>query len=146
VQSAGLSPYGPRPNASGDPSIARFDGSHVQFSSFFNSEFKFLLMHESNFYVIGFLYGSNTHDVMGRVPRSRADFDVTATAASSWILAATTSSRQPGIQARAPALLSHLQARDTGRHRGHLQLEGKPRHGECLRGRHRCRNNLLLRH
>jgi hypothetical protein len=35
-----------------------------------------------------------------------------------------------------------------GRHRGHLQLEGKPRHGECLRGWYRCRSrcDLLLRH
>jgi hypothetical protein len=37
---------------------------------FFNSEFKFLLMHELNFHVTGLSYGSNTRDVMRRVPRS----------------------------------------------------------------------------
>jgi hypothetical protein len=39
-----------------------------------------------------------------------------------------------------PALLPHLRTRDTGRHHRHLQLEGKPRCGECLRGRHRRRS------
>jgi hypothetical protein len=43
----------------------------------------------------------------------------------------------------------HLPGRDTGpRRRGHLQLEGKPHRGECLRGRHRhcsC-SDLLLHH
>jgi hypothetical protein len=58
----------------------------------FNLEFEFLLMHESNFHVTGFSYWSNTHDVMRRVSRSRATFDVATTATSSWILAATTSS------------------------------------------------------
>jgi hypothetical protein len=50
-------------------------------------------MHESNFHVTGFSYGSNIDDVLGRVSRSRANFNVAATAASRWILAATTSSR-----------------------------------------------------
>jgi hypothetical protein len=48
-------------------------------------------MHKSNFYVIGFSYGSNTHDAMGRVSHSWAEFDVAATTALRWILAATTS-------------------------------------------------------
>jgi hypothetical protein len=56
---------------------------------FFNSEFKFLLMHELNFHVTGLSYGSNTRDVMRRVPRSWAAFDVVATATSNWILVAT---------------------------------------------------------
>jgi hypothetical protein len=47
-------------------------------------------MHESNFHVIGFSYGSNTRDAVGRVSGSRADFNVATTAASSWILAAIT--------------------------------------------------------
>jgi hypothetical protein len=67
--------------------------NHRYNSPFFNSEFKFLLMHELNFHVTGFSYGSNTHDVVGRFSRDRADFDVATTAASSWILAATSSSR-----------------------------------------------------
>jgi hypothetical protein len=46
-------------------------------------------MHESNFHVTGFSNGSNTRDAMGRVSRSRIDFDVATTASSSWILAAT---------------------------------------------------------
>jgi hypothetical protein len=57
---------------------------------FFNSEFKFLLLHELNFHVTGFSYGSNTRDVVGRVSRSQTTFDVAATA-SRWILAATAS-------------------------------------------------------
>jgi hypothetical protein len=43
-------------------------------------------MHESNFYITGFSYGSNTHDAVGRVSRSRTYFDVIATTASNWIL------------------------------------------------------------
>jgi hypothetical protein len=89
VQFACLSSYGPRPNAPGDPSTPCFNESQVQFSSFFNLEFKFLLMHQSNFYVTWFLYGFNTRDVVGRLSRSQADFDVAATVTSSWILAAT---------------------------------------------------------
>jgi hypothetical protein len=50
-------------------------------------------MHLSNFHVTGFSYWSNTHDAVGRVSSSRAAFDVTATVASRWILAATASSR-----------------------------------------------------
>jgi hypothetical protein len=91
VQPVGLPPYGLRPNAPGDPSTPHFDGSHIQSSSFLNLEFKFLLMHESNFHVTGFSYGSNTRDAVRRVSRSRADFDVAATTASSWILTATAS-------------------------------------------------------
>jgi hypothetical protein len=72
-----------------DPCI---DGSQVQISSFFKSEFKFLLMHESNFHVTGFSYGSNTRDAMVRVSRSRADIDVDAITASNWILATIASS------------------------------------------------------
>jgi hypothetical protein len=56
---------------------------------------------------------------------------------------------QSTIQARVLAFLPHLLARDTGRrYRGHLQLEGKPHHGEWLRGWHRrhSRIDLLLRH
>jgi hypothetical protein len=49
-------------------------------------------MHESNFHVTEFSYGSNTCDAMGRVSRSRAAFNVAATATSSWILATATSS------------------------------------------------------
>jgi hypothetical protein len=56
---------------------------------FFNSEFKFLLIHESNFYVTGFSYGPNTYDVMGRVSRSRASSDVAAATTSRWILVVT---------------------------------------------------------
>jgi hypothetical protein len=88
----GLSPNGPHPNAPGDPSTPRFNGSQVQSSSFFNSKFKFLLMRESNIHVTGFSNGSNIDDVMGRVSHSRADFDVAATA-SRWILVITASSR-----------------------------------------------------
>jgi hypothetical protein len=50
-------------------------------------------MHESNFHVIGFSYGSNTRDTVRRVSHNQAAFDVAATAASSWILIATASSR-----------------------------------------------------
>jgi hypothetical protein len=57
-------------------------------SSFFNSEFKFLLINESNFHVAGFSYGATTRDVVGRVSRSRATSNVAA-AASRWILAIT---------------------------------------------------------
>jgi hypothetical protein len=92
-------------------------------------------MHEPNFHVTGFSYGSNTRDAVERVSRSRAASDVAATTASNCILTATTSSRP--IQARVPALLSYLPARDIGhRRRGHLQLEGKPYCRECLHGRH----------
>jgi hypothetical protein len=49
-------------------------------------------MHESNFYVIGFSYGSNTCDAVGRVSRTWAAFVVAATVAFSCILAATSSS------------------------------------------------------
>jgi hypothetical protein len=87
MQSTGLSPYSLEPNALDDPLTPHFDGLQVQSSSFFNSEFKFLLMHESNFHVTGFSYRSNTCDAMGKVSHSRADFDVATTAASSWILA-----------------------------------------------------------
>jgi hypothetical protein len=62
----------------------------IWFVSFFNSEFKFLLMHESNFYVTWFSFGFN---VVGRVSHSRTTFDVAATAAYSWILAATAASQ-----------------------------------------------------
>jgi hypothetical protein len=52
---------------------------------------------------------------------------------------------QPTIQARVPALLLHLSARDIGHRRcEHLQLEGKPHHEECLCGRHRCRSHSDL--
>jgi hypothetical protein len=43
-------------------------------------------MHESNFYITGFSYGSNTCDAVGRVSRSRTYFDMIATTASNWIL------------------------------------------------------------
>jgi hypothetical protein len=33
-------------------------------------------MHESNFHVTVFSYGSNTRDAVGRISSSRADFDV----------------------------------------------------------------------
>jgi hypothetical protein len=91
MQSTCLSPYSQRPNAPGDPATARFVGSHVQFYSFFNLEFKFLLMHGSNFHFIEFSYGSNTCDAVGRVSRNRAYFDVATTATCSWILASTSS-------------------------------------------------------
>jgi hypothetical protein len=55
-------------------------------------------MHESNFHVKVFSYGSNAHDVMGRVNRSRAASDVAATATSRWILAATASSRPSRLE------------------------------------------------
>jgi hypothetical protein len=93
MQSVDLSPYCLRPNAPGNPSTPCFDGSQVESSSFFNLEFKFLLMHESSFHVIGCLNGSNTHDGVGRVTRNQADFNVAATATSCWILAATSTSR-----------------------------------------------------
>jgi hypothetical protein len=54
-----------------------------------DSEFKFLLIHESNFHVTGFSYGSNTDDVVGRVSRNRRASDVADTVACRWILAAT---------------------------------------------------------
>jgi hypothetical protein len=50
-------------------------------------------MYESNFHVTGFSYGFNTRDAVGRVSRSRADFDMATTTASSWILATTAFSR-----------------------------------------------------
>jgi hypothetical protein len=43
MQIVDLSSYGLHPTLSSDPSTPRLDKSHVQFSSFFNSEFKFLL-------------------------------------------------------------------------------------------------------
>jgi hypothetical protein len=48
-------------------------------------------MHELNFHIIRFSYGSNTRDVVGRGSYSQAAFDIATTAASSWILAATAS-------------------------------------------------------
>jgi hypothetical protein len=50
---------------------------------FFNSEFKFLLIHESNFHVTGFTYGFNTPDAIGRVSHTQAASDVAATTTSS---------------------------------------------------------------
>jgi hypothetical protein len=86
-----------------DPLTPCFDGSQVKLSFFFNLEFKFLLIHNSNFHVTGFSYGSNTHDVVGRLSHSRPASDVATTIAYSWILAttsfrwtlATTTSSQP---------------------------------------------------
>jgi hypothetical protein len=57
--------------------------------SFFNLEFKFLLLNESNFPVTWFSYEPTTRDVVGRVSRSWAAFDVAATTTSRWILATT---------------------------------------------------------
>jgi hypothetical protein len=57
---------------------------------FFNSEFKFLLINESNFHVTGFSYGPTTRDAMGRVSCSRVASDVATIATSRWILATTT--------------------------------------------------------
>jgi hypothetical protein len=88
-----LTPYGPRPNAPDDPSTPHFDGSQVKVSSLFNSEFKFLLIHKSDFHVTEFSYGPNTCDVVGRVSRSRTTSNVATTAASSWMLATTASNR-----------------------------------------------------
>jgi hypothetical protein len=82
MQTTCLSTYSPHPNAPDDLSTPRFDGSQVQSSSFFNSKFKVLLMHESNFHVTKFSYGSNTHDARGRVSSSQEDFNVAATASS----------------------------------------------------------------
>jgi hypothetical protein len=61
-------------------------------------------MHESNFHVTVLSYGSNTRDAVGRVSRSWAASDVVATATSSWILAATVSSRpfKPEFQHSSP--------------------------------------------
>jgi hypothetical protein len=87
----GFSSYGPHPNAPGDPSTLRFDGSHVQFSFFFNSEFKLLLTHKSDFHVTGFSYGSNTRDALGRISCNWANFDAATTTTTSWILANTAS-------------------------------------------------------
>jgi hypothetical protein len=42
-------------------------------------------------HITWFSYGSNTRDAVGRVSRSRVAFDVVATVACSWILAATAS-------------------------------------------------------
>jgi hypothetical protein len=67
------------PTASGDPSTPRLDGSQVKFSSFLIQ----IHTHESNFHVTWFSYGSNTRDVVGRVSRSQADFDMAATATTS---------------------------------------------------------------
>jgi hypothetical protein len=50
-------------------------------------------MHESNFHVIGFSYRFNTRDAVRRVSRSWVVSDMAATTTSSWIMAATTSSR-----------------------------------------------------
>jgi hypothetical protein len=110
-------------------------------------------MHESNFHVTVFLYGSNTRDAVGRVSHSRVYFDVATAAACSWILAATSSrwiliaiafsrSYMPEFQHSFPTFEAWILA-----HR-HLQLEGKPHRGKCLRGQHRCRNriDLLLHH
>jgi hypothetical protein len=114
------------------PAILRPHASmdHRYNSSFFNSEFKFLLIHESNFNVTGFSYGPTTRDAMGRVSRSRAAYDVAAADTSMWILGATAFRwilATTAIQARVPRLLPQLLAPDTGRRRrGHLQQEGKP--------------------
>jgi hypothetical protein len=54
----------------------------------FNSEFKFVLIYESNFHVTGFSYGPTTYDVVWRVSHSRVASNV-ASAASRWILDAT---------------------------------------------------------
>jgi hypothetical protein len=83
-------------------------------------------MHEANFHVTGFSYGSNTRDAMGNVSRSRGSLR----RGCHRRLQLDTGRRrlQSAIKARVPALILHLSARDTGhRHREHLQLEGKPR-------------------
>jgi hypothetical protein len=107
VQSAGLSPYGQRHNAPGDPTTPCFYGSQVLLSSIFNSEFNFL-----NFHVAGFSYGPTTCDALGRVSHSRTASNVAAatskwilaTTAFKWILAATASSRsfRPEFQHSSP--------------------------------------------
>jgi hypothetical protein len=148
--STDLSSYGLHPTAPGDPSTPRFDRSQVQFSSFFQYRIQ-IITHESNFYVTGFLYMSNTRDVAGRVSCSQADFDVATTTsrwilaatASRWIVAANTSSRASRLEFQ---YCPHLWVRYTGRRHRHLHLEGKPLRGECLLRRHRCRNYLLLRY
>jgi hypothetical protein len=55
----------------------------------FNLEFKFLLIHESNFHVTAFSYRSNTCDAVGTVSRSWAASDMPTITTSSWILVAT---------------------------------------------------------
>jgi hypothetical protein len=55
-------------------------------------------MHKSNFHVTKFSYGSNTHDARGRVSSSQEDFNVAATAASRWILAATASNQASRLE------------------------------------------------
>jgi hypothetical protein len=73
-------------------------------------------MRESNFHVIVFSYKSNTRDVVGRVSRSQAAFDVAATATSSWILTATASSRssRPEFQHSSPTFRPGILATAVG--------------------------------
>jgi hypothetical protein len=121
---------------------------------FFNSEFKFLLMHESNFHVTGFSYGSNTRDAVRRVSCSQADFDVAATT-SRCILVTIASTRAPravfqhssptlgpGILAatvgtstwRASPAVGNASMDDTGTLTTFFFVTGGkgPYHGECL--------------
>jgi hypothetical protein len=73
-----------RPHASTDHMYNSLPFSIQNSNSYF--------MHKSNFHVTGFSHGSNTHDAVGRVSRSRANFDVAATT-SRWILITTASNR-----------------------------------------------------
>jgi hypothetical protein len=140
VQSVGISPYGPHPNVPDDPSTSCFDRSQVQFSSF--------LIQNSNFYSYMsqtfMLQGSHTaptpvmswggSSVVGQTsmwtpPLPPAGYWLPPPLGGYWWWQRL----PPGIQARVLALHPHLWARDTGHRRGHLHLESKPRHGECLR-------------
>jgi uncharacterized protein YaiE (UPF0345 family) len=72
-----------------DPAIPQ---PHASTDHRYNSLlFQFIIQILTHARVIGFSYGSNTRDAVGRVSRSQVDFDMATTAASSWILAATTS-------------------------------------------------------
>jgi hypothetical protein len=75
-----------RPNAFGDLSLYTLM-DHNYNSRFFNSEFKFLLIYESNFYVTVFSYELNTREAVGRVSHSRTASNMAATVTSRWILA-----------------------------------------------------------
>jgi hypothetical protein len=129
VPFAGLSPYGLCPAVPGDPSTPRLDGSQVKFSSFFNSEFKFLLMsqtfmlqgsHTSPTPVMPWGGSPTTGQTSTWLPSPPAGYWPTSPLGRYW--PPSPPARHLGQSSSTPP---HHRARDTSRHGGHLHLEGK---------------------
>jgi hypothetical protein len=129
-----------------DPTYQRITGTIL---SFFNLEFKFLLMYESNFHVAGFSYGSNIHDAMGRVSHRRADSKLPPPSppAGYWPPPPLGGYWPPPLPIRhlgqssstpptfEPGILAAVV--------GTYSWRASPWCGECLRGWYRCCSDLL---